>query len=96
MAGRGLPDRHRGARLDVAETRQRALDKLGQFTPKVGYPDRWRDYSALVIEPDDLLGNVRRCDAFETDRNLAKLGGPIDRDEWHMTPRRSTPTTTPA
>jgi putative endopeptidase len=69
------------------ETRQRALDKLGQFTPKVGYPDRWRDYSALVIEPDDLLGNVRRCDAFETDRNLAKLGGPIDRDEWHMTPQ---------
>jgi putative endopeptidase len=69
------------------QTRQRALDKLGQFTPKVGYPDRWRDYSALVIEPDDLLGNVRRCDAFETDRNLAKLGGPIDRDEWHMTPQ---------
>ena len=69
------------------ETRQRALEKLQQFTPKVGYPDRWRDYSALVIDPGDLLGNVRRCDAFETDRNLAKLGGPIDRDEWHMTPQ---------
>ncbi len=69
------------------ETRQRALEKLDQFTPKIGYPDRWRDYSALEIVPDDLLGNVRRADAFETDRNLAKLGGEIDRDEWHMTPQ---------
>jgi putative endopeptidase len=69
------------------ETRQRALDKLDRFTPKIGYPDRWRDYSALTIDRDDLLGNVRRADAFETDRNLAKLGGPIDRDEWHMTPQ---------
>ncbi|HKE73286.1 MAG TPA: M13-type metalloendopeptidase [Acidimicrobiales bacterium] len=70
-----------------AETRERALEKLGQFTPKVGYPDSWRDYSALAIDPDDLLGNVRRADAFETDRNLAKIGRPIDRDEWHMTPQ---------
>jgi putative endopeptidase len=69
------------------ETRQRALEKLDQFTPKIGYPDRWRDYSALEIVPDDLLGNVRRAEAFETDRNLAKLGGEIDRDEWHMTPQ---------
>jgi putative endopeptidase len=69
------------------ETKQRALEKLSQFTPKVGYPDTWRDYSKLAIDPNDLLGNVRRCDAFETDRNLAKLGGPIDRDEWHMTPQ---------
>jgi putative endopeptidase len=70
-----------------AETRARALEKLGQFTPKIGYPDSWRDYSALAIDPDDLLGNVRRADAFETDRNLAKIGRPIDRDEWHMTPQ---------
>jgi putative endopeptidase len=69
------------------ETRRRALEKLDQFTPKIGYPDRWRDYSALEIDPDDLLGNVRRADAFETDRNLAKLGEEIDRDEWHMTPQ---------
>jgi putative endopeptidase len=69
------------------ETRTRALDKLDRFTPKVGYPDRWRDYSALVIERDDLLGSVRRAAAFEVDRNLAKLGKPIDRDEWHMTPQ---------
>jgi putative endopeptidase len=69
------------------ETRERALDKLDRFTPKVGYPDSWRDYSSLVIERDDLLGNVRRAAAFEVDRNLAKLGRPIDRDEWHMTPQ---------
>jgi putative endopeptidase len=69
------------------ETRQRALDKLERFTPKVGYPDTWRDYSTLVIERDDLLGSVRRAAAFEVDRNLAKLGKPIDRAEWHMTPQ---------
>ncbi len=69
------------------ETRQRALDKLDRFTPKVGYPDTWRDYSALEVERDDLLGSVRRADAFEVDRNLAKIGKPIDRGEWHMTPQ---------
>jgi putative endopeptidase len=69
------------------ETRQRALDKLDRFTPKIGYPDRWRDYSALEITRDDLLGNVRRAAAFETDRNLGKIGEPIDRAEWHMTPQ---------
>jgi putative endopeptidase len=69
------------------ETRKRALDKLDRFTPKVGYPDTWRDYSALVIDRDDLLGNVRRAAAFEVDRNLGKIGKPIDRGEWHMTPQ---------
>jgi putative endopeptidase len=69
------------------ETRTRALDKLDRFTPKVGYPDRWRDYSALDIDRHDLLGSVRRAAAFEVDRNLAKIGQPIDRDEWHMTPQ---------
>ncbi len=69
------------------ETRQRALDKLDRFTPKIGYPDEWRDYSALVIDRDDLLGSVRRADAFESDRNLAKIGGEVDRGEWHMTPQ---------
>jgi putative endopeptidase len=69
------------------ETRTRALDKLDRFTPKVGYPDRWRDYSALDIDRHDLLGSVRRAAAFEVDRNLAKIGRPIDRDEWHMTPQ---------
>ncbi|HET9609960.1 MAG TPA: M13-type metalloendopeptidase, partial [Acidimicrobiales bacterium] len=81
-------------RVDIAEldwmspeTRKRALDKLDRFTPKVGYPDRWRDYSALVVDRDDLLGSVRRAAAFEVDRNLDKIGKPIDRDEWHMTPQ---------
>jgi len=69
------------------ETRERALEKLDRFTPKVGYPDSWRDYSTLTIDRGDLLGSVRRAAAFESDRNLAKIGAPIDRDEWHMTPQ---------
>ncbi|HEX8803104.1 MAG TPA: M13-type metalloendopeptidase, partial [Acidimicrobiales bacterium] len=68
-------------------TRERALAKLERFTPKIGYPDTWRDYSSLEIDRDDLLGSVRRAAAFESDRNLAKIGAPIDRDEWHMTPQ---------
>ncbi len=69
------------------DTRREALAKLGQFTPKIGYPERWRDYSALEVSADDLLGNVRRAVAFEVDRQHAKLGGPVDRDEWFMTPQ---------
>jgi putative endopeptidase len=69
------------------ETRQRAQEKLGKFTPKIGYPDHWRDYSTLEIDRDDLVGNLRRAGAFESDRNLAKIGQPIDRAEWHMTPQ---------
>ncbi|TDD58922.1 M13 family peptidase [Kribbella antibiotica] len=69
------------------ETRRRALDKLGTFVPKIGYPDKWRDYSALEIDPGDLFGNLRRSVAVETARELAKLGTPVDRDEWHMTPQ---------
>ncbi|SDO73273.1 putative endopeptidase [Pedococcus dokdonensis] len=68
------------------QTREQALAKLSSFTPKVGYPDRWRDYSALTID-DDLVGNVRRANEFELRRQLAKLGGPIDRDEWLMLPQ---------
>ena len=69
------------------ETRERALTKLDKFTPKIGYPVRWRDYSALVIERDDLYGNYRRGIVVEHDRDLAKLGSPVDRDEWFMTPQ---------
>jgi putative endopeptidase len=69
------------------ETKERALAKLERFTPKIGYPDTWRDYSTLTIDRDDLLGSVRRADAFESDRNLAKIGREIDRAEWHMTPQ---------
>ncbi|GAA2800292.1 M13 family metallopeptidase [Kribbella solani] len=69
------------------DTRQRALEKLGTFVPKIGYPDEWKDYSALEVAPDDLFGNVRRSVAVETERDLAKLGKPVDRNEWRMTPQ---------
>ncbi len=69
------------------ETKKKALEKLAKFTPKIGYPDKWRDYSKLEIRRGDLLGNIRRADAFEYDRGLAKLGKPVDRTEWGMTPQ---------
>lgn len=68
-------------------TRGRALDKLGKFTPKIGYPVTWRDYSLLVIDPADLIGNARATSEFEFQRELGKIGKPIDRDEWFMTPQ---------
>jgi putative endopeptidase len=68
-------------------TRERALEKLDAFTPKIGYPARWRDYSALAISADDLIANVRAASEFEFNRQLAKIGSPIDRDEWFMTPQ---------
>ena len=64
------------------DTKKRAHDKLDSFNPKIGHPDEFRDYSALETAPDDLLGNVRRAIAVSTDRELAKIGSPIDRDEW--------------
>jgi len=70
-----------------ADTRQRALDKLGKFTPKIGYPDSWRDYSSLEVDPADLMANVRAAHAFELQRQLNKIGKPVDRAEWHMTPQ---------
>lgn len=69
------------------QTRAKALAKLDKFTPKIGYPAKWRDYSALAIEREDLYGNYLRGAAVESDRELAKLGGPVDRDEWFMTPQ---------
>ncbi|BBY80945.1 M13 family metallopeptidase [Mycolicibacterium pulveris] len=69
------------------QTREKALAKLDKFTPKIGYPAKWRDYSALVITRDDLYGNYQHGYAVEYDRELAKLGGPVDRDEWFMTPQ---------
>ncbi|MEU5842086.1 M13 family metallopeptidase [Rhodococcus sp. NPDC047139] len=68
-------------------TREAALRKLEKFTPKVGYPDTWRDYSAVTITPDDVVGNYRSGYAAEYDRDLGKLGGPVDRGEWFMTPQ---------
>jgi putative endopeptidase len=69
------------------DTRQRALEKLDMFTPKIGYPVRWRDYSTLAVDPDDLIANVQAASEFEFNRNLAKIGQPVDRDEWFMTPQ---------
>jgi len=69
------------------ETRERALEKLAKFTPKIGYPVKWRDYSTLEIVPDDLIANEQAAAEFEFQRELAKLGHPIDRDEWFMTPQ---------
>ena len=69
------------------DTRQRALAKLDKFTAKIGSPAKWRDYSALVIDRDDLYGNVIRGTEVAFDREMAKLGGPVDRDEWFMTPQ---------
>lgn len=69
------------------ETKKAAKEKLSKFTYKIGYPDKWRDYSTLEIKADDLAGNVVRAVEFEYNRNLNKLGKPIDRTEWGMTPQ---------
>jgi len=69
------------------ETKAEALDKLSKFTPKIGYPDKWKDYSALNIEPDDLVGNIHRSALFVYESNLARQGGPVDKSEWNMTPQ---------
>ena len=69
------------------DTRARALEKLDKFTPKIGYPVRWRDYSSLEIDSADLIGNVRASNEFDFQRELGKIGKPLDRDEWFMTPQ---------
>ncbi|KZE93907.1 Neutral endopeptidase [Agromyces sp. NDB4Y10] len=69
------------------ETRAKALDKLEKFTPKIGYPVKWRDYSTLEVDAADLVANVRATAEFEFQRQLGKIGNPIDRDEWFMTPQ---------
>jgi putative endopeptidase len=69
------------------ETRKRAIEKLDKFTPKIGFPVKWRDYSTLSIDPGDLLGNVRASDEFDFQREIGKIGKPLDRDEWFMLPQ---------
>jgi putative endopeptidase len=68
------------------ETKKAAHEKLAAMRNKIGYPERWRDYSSVVVKRDDLAGNVARASAFETRRQLAKIGKPVDRGEWSMTP----------
>ena len=70
-----------------ADTRLRALDKLGKFMPKIGYPASWRDYTSLKVDPADLMANVLAARAFEFGRQLDKIGKPVDRGEWFMTPQ---------
>ena len=69
-----------------AATKVRAKEKLHEVANKIGYPDKFRDYSKLEIKPDDALGNAMRADAFENDRELNKIGKPVDHSEWGMSP----------
>jgi putative endopeptidase len=68
------------------ETRKQAEAKLAAFRQNIGYPEKWRDYSKLEVKRDDLIGNIQRADAFETARDLRKIGQPVDEKEWGMTP----------
>lgn len=68
------------------QTKERAQQKLAAIVNKIGYPDTWRDYSAFDVKPDDFAGNVVRGNRFEVKRRLAKIGKPLDRNEWSMTP----------
>jgi len=70
----------------TAATKQHALEKLHSVANKIGYPDKWRDYSALTVVRDDEMGNVLRARIFEFNRQLAKIGKPVDRGEWQMSP----------
>ena len=69
------------------DTKVAAKDKLAKFDPKIGYPDRWEDYDKLVIKADDLVGNGMRASELSHAKELEKLGSPIRKWEWHMTPR---------
>jgi putative endopeptidase len=69
------------------ETKAEALDKLSKFTPKIGYPNVWKDYGGLEIEGKDLLGNIHRSAIFVYDQQIARQSGPVDRSEWNMTPQ---------
>jgi predicted metalloendopeptidase len=68
-------------------TKKQAQAKLAKFTTKIGYPNKWRDYSALAVSKDDLVGNVQRSNMADFNKEINKLGKPIDRDEWGMTPQ---------
>ena len=81
-----MGDRLKNLQWMAPETKAKALQKLAAFTPKIGYPDKWRDYSALTVQRGDLVGNVARANAFEYQRELNKLDKPLDRGEWFMTP----------
>jgi len=70
-----------------AQTKEKALVKLEKFTPKIGYPDKWRDYSKLTIKPNNLIENIAQIAKFNQDYELSKIGSPVDKTEWFMTPQ---------
>lgn len=70
-----------------AATKEQALDKLRGFNVKIGYPDKWRDYAGLQIKPGDLVGNAEAAQRFEWDYRRARIGNPVDKAEWGMTPQ---------
>ena len=81
-----------GERIDALDwmtpqTKSHAHEKLAMFTPKIGYPDKWKDYSSLAIRRDDLIGNVRRAAEWDWNYQVARLDKPVDRAEWQMTPQ---------
>jgi putative endopeptidase len=81
-----------GQRIDALDwmtpqTKTRAHEKLAAFTPKIGYPDKWKDYSKLAVRRDDLLGNVRRASEWQWNYQVERLDKPVDRGEWQMTPQ---------
>jgi putative endopeptidase len=81
-----MSDRLKSLTWMAPETKAKAVTKLASFRPKIGYPEQWRDYSALRVDRADLVGNVARAAQHEFNRNKAKLGRPLDRGEWFMTP----------
>jgi putative endopeptidase len=83
---RAYAERIQAASWMSAETKQRALEKLALFRPKIGYPDRWEDYSAMEIRAGDAYGNRQRAQVWAANKDIARLGRPSDRDEWFMNP----------
>ena len=69
------------------ETKVRALEKLSKFTPKIGYPTKFKNYSSINIDKDDLIQSIKNINSFEFDYEVKKIGSPIDKEEWHMTPQ---------
>jgi len=80
-------DRIKGLDWMSPETKEKALEKLETITVKVGYPDKWKDYSSLTIVPDNYVQNVRNSNKFEFNENIEKIGKPVDKTEWGMTPQ---------
>ena len=84
---KALGERIQGLEWMSEETKAKALEKLAAFHVKVGYPDKWRDYSSLEIKNDSYWANIIRSNHFDHDKMIAKAGKPVDKDEWLMTPQ---------